>query len=163
MLRVLDEWYDRHGGLTHIHGNIYRSPLPYARAHFEELRRAGIRVVYSMERAVPGPLVLAHGLDWRPHFWTDDAPPTRDQMRRFLDDYLAVPRETPVLVHCKAGWGRTGSAVACALAAREGWDAERALAHFWSRVPPAREVMEWNGQAEFVRAFAASDEAARKG
>jgi hypothetical protein len=151
----LEEWFERYGGVTPIDGNLYRSPLPYTRAHFEALRQAGIRVVYSMEEAVPGPLALSRGFDWRPHFWTDDQPPKPEQMERFLADYLALPPDVPALVHCKAGWGRTGSAVACALMAKHGWTAETALRHYWSRVPPAREVMEWNGQAEFVRGWGA--------
>lgn len=151
----LDEWFDRCGGLAHIEGNLWRSPLPYTRAHVDAVHAAGIRVVYSMEHAAPGPLFLQRGLDWRPHFWTDDQPPRPEQMRRFLDDHLALPHDTPTLVHCKAGWGRTGSAIACALIVERDWSAQRALDHFWQRVPPAREVMEWNGQAEFVRGFAA--------
>lgn len=152
----LGDWFDRSGGLTHIHGNLYRSPLPYTRPHFDALKRAGIRVIYSMEEAVPGPLALSTGFDWRPHFWTDDQPPTQPQIRHFLEDVLAVPDDVPVLVHCKAGWGRTGSAIACALMAKEGWTAEQALTHYWDRVPAARSVMVGNGQAEFVRAFGAT-------
>lgn len=153
---ALEDWFDRLGGVTHVHGNLHRSPLPMTRPHFQALRSAGIRVLYSMEEAVPGPLALAHGLDWRPHFWTDDVPPKPDEMRRFLDDYLRVPEETPVLVHCKAGWGRTGSAIACALMAKHGWSAEEALTHYWGRVPAARGVMLSNGQAEFVRGYGAT-------
>jgi len=151
----LADWFDRLGGLTPIEGNLHRSPLPYLPAHFDALRRSGIRVIYSMEEAVPGPLALSKGFDWRPHFWTDDAPPTPGQMDHFLADYLKVPGETPVVVHCKAGWGRTGSAVACALVAKHGWGAERALRHYWGQVPAARDVMLGNGQAEFVRGYAA--------
>lgn len=153
---ALDEWFDRLGGLTPIDGNLHRSPIPMTREHFQTLRRAGIRVVYSMEEAVPGHLAQSAGLDWRPHFWIDDQPPTPDQARRFVDDYLAVPVDTPVLVHCKAGWGRAGTAITCALVAKHGWSAEQALKHYWSRVPAARDVMTSNGQAEFVRGFAAS-------
>lgn len=151
----LADWFESLGGLTHIDGNLYRSPLPFTREHFQALKRGGIRVIYSMEHAIPAEHVHAHGFDWRPHFWTDDMPPRVEEMDRFLDDYLKVPEDTPVLVHCKAGWGRTGSAVACALVAKHGWTAERAMRHFWDKVPRAEEVMTWNGQAEMVRGYAA--------
>lgn len=144
------------GGLTPVHENLHRSPLPFTSAHFDRLRAGGIRVVYSMEEAVPAELVRAGGFDWRPHFWTDDKPPTMPQLQRFLGDYLALPRDVPAVVHCKAGWGRTGTAITCALMTKHGWSAERALTHYWSRVPDARSIMEWNGQAEFVRGYGAS-------
>ena len=60
---------------------------------------------------------------------------------------------------CEAGWGRTGSAIVCALIEREGWAPEQALRHYWTRVPAAGAVMVGNGQADFVRGWAA----ARKG
>lgn len=152
----LHEWFDRMGGLTHIDGNLHRSPLPYLRTHFDALRHGGIRVIYSMEEAVPGQLARDLGFDWRPHFWTDDAPPTVDQMDAFLDDFRALDPATPAVVHCKAGWGRTGSAVTLALVDRHGWTAEQALRYYWERVPAAERIMDWNGQAEFVRGYSAS-------
>ena len=152
----LEDWFDRLGGLTHVHANLYRSPLPYTRAHAEALRKGGIEVVFSHEEAVPGKLLREMGFDWRPHLWTDDMPPTPPQMRAFLDDYASVPRDTPVLVHCKAGWGRTGSAIACALVEHHGMTIEQALKHYWSRVPAAQSIMTANGQAAFVRGWAAS-------
>lgn len=152
---ALHEWFDRLGGLTPIDGNLHRSPLPYTADHFAALARGGIRVVYSMEEAIPGEMARAHGFDWRPHFWTDDVPPTPQQMDAFLADYLALPLDTRAVVHCKAGWGRTGSAIACALVARHGWSATQALTHYWRRVPRAQAVMAANGQADFVRGYAA--------
>ena len=152
---VLAEWYDRLGGLTPIHANIHRSPIPMLPAHFREVHEAGIRVVFSFEEAVPGHLAKAHGLDWRPHFWTDDEPPTPAQLDAFLADYASVPAHVPVLMHCKAGWGRAGTAITSALIAHHGFTAQSALQHYWSRVPRAQGVMTSNGQAEFVHGFAA--------
>ena len=151
----LEDWFDRMGGLTPIRGNLYRSPLPYTRAHFEALRKGGIEVIYSMEHAVPAKLARELGFDHRPHFWTDDMPPSPAEMAAFLDDLRSIG-ERRALVHCKAGWGRTGSAIACALIEREEWTAEQALRYYWTRVPAAELIMTSNGQADFVRGWAAS-------
>lgn len=150
------DWYERLGGLTPVHGHIHRSPIPMLPAHWRKLGEGGIRVVFSFEEAVPGHLATAEGIDWRPHFWTDDMPPTYEQIDAFLADYMTVPEDVPVLMHCKAGWGRAGTAITCALVARHGFSAEKALRHYWSRVPAAEAVMTNNGQAEFVRGYAAS-------
>lgn len=149
------DWFERLGGVTPIRGTLYRSPIPTTAAHFRLMRDAGIRVVFSFEESVPGDLARAEGLDWRPHFWTDDKPPTRAQLDAFLEDFLAVPEDAPVLMHCRAGWGRAGTALTCALMARYGLSADEALAHYWSRVPRAEGVMRANGQAEFVRGHGA--------
>jgi protein-tyrosine phosphatase len=146
-------WFEELGGVTPITQRLYRSPIPQTRLHARAIAAAGVRTVFSLEEATPGDHLLAEGLAWRPHFWTDDAPPTPAQADAFLAD-LADHAHAPALVHCKAGWGRTGTAIACALV-REGLPAERALRHFWSRVPRAEAVMTRNGQAEFVRGFAA--------
>lgn len=147
------EWFTELGGLTHIQGPLYRCPIPQSSRHVEALVNGGIRVVYSMEEEVSGNLLKGRGLDWRPHFWTDDQAPTLEQVERFLADYLALPPEVPRVVHCRAGWGRTGTAIACALMATNGWNSDQALSYYWSRVPRARPHMERNGQAAFVRAF----------
>lgn len=155
----LEDWFDRLGGLTHVHANLHRSPLPYTRSHFEQLRKGGIDVIFSHEEAIPGKLARDMGFDWRAHFWTDDTPPTPGQIAAFLDDLATVSDDRRVLVHCKAGWGRTGSALACALMVREGWSAEQALRHYWTRVPAAEPIMRSNGQEAFVRGY----DAARQG
>ncbi len=150
------DWFDRLGGVTPIQGNLYRSPIPVAPHHFDALSQAGVRVVYSFEEDVAGDALRARGFDWRPHFWTDDEPPPREAVHKFLDDYLKLPETTRALVHCRAGFGRAGTAATCALIAKHDWPAARALDHFWSKVPGARRIMEGNGQAEFVHGFAAA-------
>ncbi|HVL47877.1 MAG TPA: protein-tyrosine phosphatase family protein [Candidatus Thermoplasmatota archaeon] len=147
-------WFDDLGGLVHVEGNLWRSPIPQTRAHVEAYRRAGIRRVVSLEEEVDPALVAGAGLAWSPHFWTDNAPPTRPQMARLVDE-LATLGDAPVVVHCKAGWGRTGTAVACALVER-GWSASDALLHFWRRVRGSESLMRRTGQMEFVHGWAAA-------
>ncbi len=55
----------------------------------------------------------------------DNSAPTIAQMMEFIDFAKANP---PTYVHCEAGEGRTGTAVACYRIAVDGWTAEQAIA-----------------------------------
>lgn len=57
----------------------------------------------------------------------DNTAPTQAQMKGFLD-FVTLPENQPAYVHCQAGKGRTGVAVACYRMAVEGWPLEKALA-----------------------------------
>jgi protein tyrosine phosphatase (PTP) superfamily phosphohydrolase (DUF442 family) len=54
----------------------------------------------------------------------DNTAPTIAQMNQFVDFARSNP---PTYVHCEAGKGRTGTAVACYRIAVDGWTAERAI------------------------------------
>ncbi|MFO0595540.1 MAG: tyrosine-protein phosphatase [Myxococcaceae bacterium] len=57
----------------------------------------------------------------------DNSAPTQKQMKDFLD-FATNPKNSPCYVHCEAGKGRTGVAVACYRMAVEGWPPEKAAA-----------------------------------
>jgi hypothetical protein len=77
---------------------------------------------------------------------TDMEPPTVEQATEVLD-LLSDPDAEPTYVHCEAGKGRTGVAIACYRMAVMGWSATDALTeaeNFGCFVP---------GQLAFIRAF----------
>lgn len=57
----------------------------------------------------------------------DNKAPTEEQMIFFVRT-LKDPANQPTYVHCEAGKGRTGVAVACYRMAIEGWPTEKAIA-----------------------------------
>jgi Tyrosine phosphatase family len=77
---------------------------------------------------------------------TDMEPPTVGQVTEILD-LLSGPGAEPTYVHCEAGKGRTGAAIACYRMAVMGWSPADALteaANFGCFAP---------GQLAFIRAF----------
>jgi hypothetical protein len=57
----------------------------------------------------------------------DNTAPTIDQMKQVLD-FIQNPANQPAYVHCEAGKGRTGCAVACYRMAVQGWTLDQAVA-----------------------------------
>ena len=57
----------------------------------------------------------------------DNSAPTQNQVKQFLD-FATNPKNSPCYVHCQAGKGRTGVAVASYRMAVEGWPPEKAIA-----------------------------------
>ncbi len=78
----------------------------------------------------------------------DNSAPTQAQMKQFLD-FATNPKNSPCYVHCEAGKGRTGVAVASYRMAVEGWPPEKAIAEakkFGCSLPD---------QVEFLQKFGA--------
>ena len=69
-------------------------------------------------------------------------------MKQFLD-FATNPKNEPCYVHCEAGVGRTGVAVACYRMAVQGWPPDQAIAE------GRKYGLQLPGQIHFVEQFGA--------
>jgi len=77
----------------------------------------------------------------------DNSAPTNAQMKKFLD-FVTNPKNSPAYVHCEAGKGRTGVAVAVYRMAVDGWPPEKAIAeakHFGLSLPDQLDYLQQFG------------------
>ena len=120
--------------------------------HHEELswlREQGIEAIVSLtERSLRREKLLLHRLDslgftYRHIPVVDETAPSQaqvDEFVEFLDEMLGQggpcrePGRTAVLVHCRGGYGRTGTMLACYLVSRR-WGAAEAIAEVRARRP----------------------------
>jgi hypothetical protein len=112
------------------------------RTGFADLARRGFRAVISLtaERSDSAAQVNRVGMHYLSVPIIDNTAPTRVEMLDFLA-FLRRPEHQPAYVHCEAGKGRTGVAVAIYRIAMEGWTPEAALAEaerFGLRIPAQR-------------------------
>jgi protein tyrosine phosphatase (PTP) superfamily phosphohydrolase (DUF442 family) len=95
-----------------------------------ELKKQGYKAIISLtaeKNAEEHETASALGLH---HYYIpiiDNTTPTKNQMKQFLD-LVSDPRNQPVYVHCQAGKGRTGMAVAARRMAIDGWPVGKAVA-----------------------------------
>lgn len=108
-------------------------------AGYATLKEAGFKstVDLTLEGTRDATLGAAAGLHTLNVQILDNSPPTTLQMKAFLD-FATKPENQPCYVHCQAGKGRTGVAVAVYRMAVNGWPAEKAIAeaqHFGCAMP----------------------------
>jgi atypical dual specificity phosphatase len=96
-------------------------------AHMAALKAQGISGVVSLclEHTDDAVLAAKYGIPALNVKILDNSAPTFEQMMEFID---FARGHAPTYVHCEAGQGRTGTAVACYRIAVDGWTADRAIA-----------------------------------
>lgn len=96
---------------------------------YEKLKQQGIKslVDLTLEGTKDRTQGKAAGLNVLNVGILDNNAPTTKEMKQFLD-FATDPKNAPCYVHCQAGKGRTGVAVACYRMAVEKWPPEKAVA-----------------------------------
>jgi atypical dual specificity phosphatase len=127
----------------------------------QELKELGIGAIVSVEeQGIPAYLIAEFGMHHLHLPVPDFGTPGLDEAFTLVD---FVRRETAagtaVAVHCRAGYGRTGTALACCLVA-EGEEAGRAVSRVRQARPGSIETQE---QEDFVHRFEAALRTGRQG
>jgi protein-tyrosine phosphatase len=115
---------------------------------YPRLRQQGIKAIVDLtaEGTRDEKLAPKNGFNLLNVKIIDNTPPSTAQMKEFLD-FVTAPENQPAYVHCEAGKGRTGVAVACYRMAVQGWSADQAIAE------GARYGLQLGTQIEFIRDF----------
>lgn len=116
----------------------------------EQLKAQGFKAIVNLcaEQKDDEAPAKQNGMSYLQLKIIDNTPPTEAQMKQFLD-FVTAPENQPAYVHCEAGVGRTGVAVACYRMAAEGWSPDRAIAE-------AKKMgMAMPSQEAFLRKFGA--------
>jgi len=141
-------WCDR------IDEHVILSALPFA-SDVPALQGEGVRAVVNTCEEYAGPVAAyaAHGIEQLRIPTVDFTPPRLEDIERaivFMEAQAA--RGATILVHCKAGRGRSATVAACWLIARHGLSPEAAQARLQEKRP---HVLPTVARRQVVRDFAA--------
>lgn len=127
------------------------SGRPYSKRQVDWLKAEGITSILTLTED-PLPLDWTEGLETRHIPLGDHAPLSVSQMRTAADDIArALSEGRVVLVHCLAGKGRTGCALAAYMVAYEGKTAREAIDELRSVRGGSVEVQQEESVFEFER------------
>jgi atypical dual specificity phosphatase len=137
-----------------IEGEVAGSAFPRTQAAVEALAAAGIRRVVTLcPRTIPSEWLEGAGLESVQIPMPDFRAPTLEDLASAVDAVrTAVEERVPVVVHCMAGRGRTGTVLAAYLAERMGSD-DAGVAEI-RRLRP--DSIDSTAQADTVRAYFAA-------
>lgn len=121
-------------------------------ADIRELAAQGVKLLVTMTEGAIDPDLLARYDIHALHLpVVDFQPPSVEQLTRFVaESKLTIEQGGAVCVHCAAGIGRTGTALAAFLIA-EGYTPEAAIGEIRHQRPGS---IETQGQVESLHAFA---------
>jgi atypical dual specificity phosphatase len=96
-------------------GILWGSSLPYTRKDVEEIAAEGIKLVISLETDYPLPNFAEFGVEHYELPISDFEAPSKESVIKFITILRkALSEGKPVLIHCFAGCGRTGTMLALA-------------------------------------------------
>ncbi|MEI7554659.1 dual specificity protein phosphatase 23 [Candidatus Chlorohelix sp.] len=130
-----------------IEGKLAGSALPGGSGKEDEdllfLHQQGIRAIVSLSQKSPRPELLQKYQIMHKHLPLPDfSAPTVEQIEKLVHFIeKRIQRLEPVLIHCRAGYGRTGTILACYLVHR-GMSASQAIAEIRRIRPDSIEIKE---------------------
>ena len=139
----------------HKIGELWGSALPENRTDLQQISDAGIKVVISLESRFGFPDFSEFNLEHHQISIPDFDIPSEQNVREFIDILKsALNQSKPVLVHCLAGCGRTGTMLAIAEVYLYGQAKGRDVIDSVRKSRPC--AIETSGQEESIEAHAAN-------
>jgi atypical dual specificity phosphatase len=141
---VVDEW-------------VAGSGLPSRKTHIRFLKQRGVTAIVSLtESPLPDELLAGENIAYLHFPLKDHQPPRPEDVLRIVEAVESlVKSERKVLIHCQAGYGRTGTVLAAYFMKKEGLSWADALAKVRSIRPGSVEKGQESTLMELEKFFRA--------